>query len=152
MGNPQIVLTMKAYELLSNLKVVKGEVIELIIDDSKKQKRGKAMEAVGWIRDRWSIEVFFKDSKQLLGLCQYQNYSYEAAVTQLHQVCFAYALLTHVAIISESAQGKAAVDLSSSELQNEVCRIAWDYLTDYLNQLSSGIQIVKELERLLIAA
>ena len=47
---------------------------------------------------RWSIEVFFKDTKQLLGLGQYQNASYKAAVTHLHLVCFAYALLTHIAI------------------------------------------------------
>jgi len=111
--------------------------------------------------DRWSIEVFFKDSKQLLGLGQYQNVSYEAAVplgiltiTHLHLVCLAYALLTHVAISREGAKGKrkAAVHLSSSELQNEVRRIVWDDLTDYLKQFSSGIQIIKELERLLIAA
>jgi hypothetical protein len=34
--------------------------------------------------DRFRIEVFFKDSKQLLGLGQYQNASLEAAVTHLH--------------------------------------------------------------------
>jgi SRSO17 transposase len=47
---------------------------------------------------RWSIEVFFKDSKQLLGLGHYQNRPYRAAVTHLHLVCFAYTLLTHIAL------------------------------------------------------
>ena len=28
-----------------------GDVIELVLDDSKKQKRGKDMQAVGWIHD-----------------------------------------------------------------------------------------------------
>jgi hypothetical protein len=49
--NYQVVLQMKAYELLGNLNPRKGEVIEFILDDSKKQKRGKAMDAVNWIRD-----------------------------------------------------------------------------------------------------
>jgi hypothetical protein len=104
--------------------------------------------------DRWSIEVFFKDGKQLLGLGQYQNVSLEAAVTHLHLVCFAYALLTHVAIIREGAQAKCKTKArpSTSDLQNELRRIVWDDLTDYLKQFSSGTQIVKELERLLIAA
>jgi len=71
----------------------------------------------------------------------------------LHVVCFAYAFLTHVAIRSEGAQGKrkAAVRLSSLELQNEVRRIDWEDLTAHLKQLFNGTQIVKELERLLIA-
>ena len=122
----------------------------LVTDDPKLSPR----QMIQTYDDRWSIEVFFKDSKQLLGLGQYQNVSYEAAVTHLHLVCFAYALLTHVAIRREGAQGKckAAVHLSSSELQNEVRRIVWEDLTDYLKQFSSGTQIVKELERLLIAA
>lgn len=46
----------------------------------------------------WSIEVFFKDIKQLLGLGHYQNRPYTTAITHLHLVCFAYALLTHSAI------------------------------------------------------
>lgn len=37
-------------------------------------------------------------------------------------------------------------------LKNEVRRIVWDDLTEYLKQSSSGNQIVKELERLLIVA
>jgi hypothetical protein len=104
--------------------------------------------------DRWSIEVFFKDTKQLLGLGQYQNVSLEAAVTHLHLVCFAYALLTHIAIKGEGAKGKrkAVANMSTSELQNELRRIVWDDLTAYLKQFSSGDQIVKELGKLLVAA
>ena len=49
--NPEIVLQMKAAELLCNLSPREGEVVKLIIDDSKKQKRGKLMDAVNWIRD-----------------------------------------------------------------------------------------------------
>ncbi len=103
---------------------------------------------------RWNIEVFFKDSKQLLGLGQYQNVSLEAAVTHLHLVCLAYALLTHIALSRKGAQGKkqSTAHLSTGDLQNELRRILWDDLTDYLKRFTSGTQIVKELERLLIAA
>jgi SRSO17 transposase len=45
------VLRLKADELLTLLAPAKGETVELIIDDSKKQKRGKHIEAVGWIKD-----------------------------------------------------------------------------------------------------
>ena len=103
--------------------------------------------------ERWRIEVFFKDGKQIPGLGQYQNVSVEAAVTHLHLVCFAYALLTHIAIgESAKAKCKSAVRLSTADLQNEARRIVWDDLAEHLKQLSSGTQVVKELERLLIAA
>ena len=123
-------------------------ILGLVTDEAKLS----ASQMIRTYDDRWSIEVFFKDSKQLLGLGQYQNLSIEAAVTHLHLVCFAYALLTHVAISRESAQGKqkSTGRLSTAGLQNEVRRIVWDDLTDYLKQFSSGNQIVKELERLLI--
>ena len=126
------------------------KVLGLVTDDTKPSAR----QMIHNYNDRWSIEVFFKDSKQLLGLGQYQNVSYGAAVTHLHLVCFAYALLTHVAISREGAKGKnkPAVRLSTAELQNEIRRVIWDDLTDYLKQFSTGTQIVKELERLLIAA
>jgi len=131
-------------------KNTERKVLGLVTDDAKLSAR----QMIQSYDDRWSIEVFFKDSKQLLGLGQYQNVSYEAAVTHLHLVCFAYALLTHVAISREGAQGKrkSTARLSTADLQNEVRRIVWDDLTDYLKQFSSGTQIIKELERLLIAA
>ena len=121
----------------------------LVTDDPKLS----AIQIIKTYNLRWSIEVFFKDSKQLLGLGQYQNLSYEAAVTHLHLVCFAYALLTHIAMDGERAKGtcKNAVSPSTADLQNDVRRIIWDDLTDHLKQFSSGTQIIKELKRLLIA-
>ena len=66
---------------------------------------------------------------------------------------FADALLTHIAIgEGAKAKRKSAVRLSTADLQNEARRIVWDDLSEHLKQLSSGTQIVKELERLLIAA
>ena len=126
------------------------KVLGLVTDDPTLS----ASQIMRTYNHRWSIEVFFKDSKQLLGLGQYQNLSYEAVVTHLHLVCFAYALLTHVAITGDRAQGQrtAMAQLSTADLQNEVRRIVWDDLTDHLKRYRSGTQIVKELGRLLIAA
>lgn len=103
---------------------------------------------------RWKIEVFFKDAKQLLGLGQYQNLALKAAVTHLHLVCFAYALLTHIAIMREGEKGntKLQADRSSTAtLQNEFRRIVWDDLTERLKGLKDGNAIIKELTRLLAA-
>jgi hypothetical protein len=126
------------------------KVLGLVTDDPTLS----ASQMISTYSDRWSIEVFFKDSKQLLGLGQYQNLSYEAVVTHLHLVCFAYALLTHIAMEGEGAKGQRTVTahLSTADLQNEVRRIVWEDLSDHLKQFTSGTQIIKELERLLIAA
>jgi hypothetical protein len=139
----------KLHVVFSRKRAESG-ILGLVTDDPSLS----ASQIIRTYDDRWSIEVFFKDGKQLLGLGQYQNVSLEAAVTHLHLVCFAYALLTHVAIHREGAQVKCKTKarLSTADLQNEVRRIVWDDLTDYLKQFSSGTQIVKELERLLIAA
>lgn len=127
-----------------------SKVLGIVTDDPQLSAR-QIMQAYD---GRWPIEVFFKDTKQLLGLGQYQNVSYEAAVTHLHLVCFAYALLTHIAITGEGAKGKRKTTerLSTADLQNEARRIVWDDLTDHLKQFSSGTQIVKELGRLLVAS
>jgi SRSO17 transposase len=106
---------------------------------------------------RWWIEVFFKDGKQLLGLGQYQNRSTEAAVIHLHLVCFAHALLTHVAIMdgtSEKAKTKKhkAKNPSTQKLQSRLRQIVWNDTADYLKDLKNGDKIVKELSRLLSAA
>ncbi len=125
------------------------KMLGIVTDDPKRS----AGQMIRMYDERWRIEVFFKNGKQLPGLGQYQNVSVEAAVTHLHLVCFAYALLTHIAIGEcAKAKRKPAVKLSTADLQNEARRIVWDDLAEHLKQLSSGTQVVKELERLLIAA
>jgi len=131
-------------------KKTDSKILGLVTDDPKLS----ACQMIRTYDNRWSIECFFKDTKQLLGLGQYQNVSLEAAVTHLHLVCFAYALLTHIAMTGEGAKGKrkTVASMSTADLQNEARRIVWDDLTEYLKQFSSGTQIVKELGRLLVAA
>ena len=121
-----------------------------IVTDDPELSAGQLIEAY---THRWGIEVFFKDVKQHLGFGQYQNGSCRAAVTHLHLVCFAYALLTHLRM--EGAQGKrkrrAAASMSTSEAQNEFRRLVWRDLVAHLEELRSGDAVIKELERLLVA-
>jgi len=102
---------------------------------------------------RWGIEVFFKDVKQHLGLGQYQNASYTAAVIHLHLVCFAYALLTHLRL--HGAQGRPkkrhAALQSTREAQDELRRLVWRDLVAYLEELPNEVSMIQELERLLAA-
>jgi SRSO17 transposase len=117
-----------------------------------------ALSATGLMRTyekRWAVEQFFKDSKQLLGLGQYQNRSYGAAVTHLHLVCFAYALLTHLRIERYGAQDqrtrKKAADLSTAAAQDQLRGLLWDDLITYLREKRHGQPVIEELERLRIA-
>jgi Transposase DDE domain len=104
---------------------------------------------------RWTIEQWVKDVKQLLGLGQYQNRSYRAAVTHLHLVCFAYALLTHRRIERTGAQGqrtrRKAADLSTPAAQDQLRSLVWDDLVAYLKEENHGESIIEELERLRVA-
>jgi SRSO17 transposase len=74
-------------------------------------RKGTATKILGLVRDapvlsaadvirtyekRWTIEQWLKDVKQLLGLGHDQSRPYWAAVTHLHLVYFAYALLPHL--------------------------------------------------------
>ena len=113
-----------------------------------------AKQIISAYTERWNIEVFFKDSKQLLGLGQYQNRPYRAAVNHLHLVCFAYALLTHLAIQGSGEKGKhkKAAARSTGELQNALRRIVWNELAQHLKEIADGKSVVKELDRLLVAA
>ena len=104
--------------------------------------------------NRWSINVFFKDSKQLLGLGHYQNRPYRAAVIHLHLVCFSYALQTHITIESSCAQEKKPKQASESTsvLQNRLRCIVWEDTAQYLKDLPDEKSVFKVLSRLLIAA
>jgi len=104
---------------------------------------------------RWTVELFFKDSKQLLGLGQYQNRSYGAAVTHLHLVCLAYALLTHLRMTRHGAQGqrarKKAADWSMATAQDQLRGLLWEDLVAHLQENHHDKSMLTALERLRVA-
>jgi len=139
----------KAHVVFSR-KNKEKQIIALVSD----QPRLKASEIIKTYSLRWHIEVFFKDSKQLLGLGRYQNRSYKAAVTHLHLVSFAYALLTHIAITGTCAKENKNNKQRQSmrDLQNAVRHIIWDDTALYLKELPNENSVFKELSHLLVAA
>jgi hypothetical protein len=90
-----------------------------------------------------------------LGLGHYQNRSYWAAVTHLHLVCFAYALLTHLRIERYGAQGRrthtTAADLSTATAQDQLRGLLWGDLIIYLKEKRQSLSVIEELERLRVA-
>jgi SRSO17 transposase len=137
--------------LVFSRKGTARHILGLVTDDAD-------LSAAGLIRTyekRWAVEQFFKDSKQLLGLGQYQNRPYWAAVTHLHLVCFAYALLTHLRIERYGAPGqrtrKKAAELSTAAAQDQLRGLLWEDLIIYLKEEHKGQPIIQELERLRVA-
>ena len=114
-----------------------------------------AADVIRTYEKRWTIEQWLKDVKQLLGLGHYQNRSYWAAVTHLHLVCFAYALLTHLRIERTGAQGQRtrhkAADLSTAAAQDQLRSLLWGDLLTYLQEECPHQPVIEELERLRVA-
>ena len=84
---------------------------------------------------RWSIEVFFKNGKQNLGLGEYQTQSYDGVVRHLHLIFIAHSLLTHLQIKQRGAKGKKkkrVATISIGNLQNQVRMIVLKDLICYL--------------------
>ena len=104
---------------------------------------------------RWLIEQWIKDTKPLLGLGHCQNRSSWAAVTHLHLVCFAYALLPHLRIERRGAQGRwtraTAADLSTAIAQEQLRGLLWGDLIIYLKEKLPSPSVIEELERLRVA-
>jgi SRSO17 transposase len=127
------------------------KILGLVTDDPALS----AAELIRRYEIRWTVEQFFKDSKQLLGLGHYQNRSYGAAVIHLHLVCFAYALLTHLRIARPGAQGQRtrhkAAEVSTSIVQNQLRGLLWDDLLTYLKENCHAESVLTELERLRVA-
>jgi SRSO17 transposase len=104
---------------------------------------------------RWAVEPFFKASKQLLGLGQYQNRPYRAAVTHLHLVCLADALLTHLRIMRPGAQGQRrhdkAAHWSTAAAQQQLRGLIWDDIIADLKGKTHSEPVLTALERLRVA-
>ena len=160
MGQPAIASWMPAgleVSKLGPLHVVfsrKGpthKILGLVADDTQLS----AADLIRTYEKRWPIEQWLKDTRQLLGLGQYQNRSYWAAVTHLHLVCFAYALLTNLRIERYGAQGqrthKRAADVSTAAAQDQLQTLLWEDLITYLKEKPHSQPVIDELERLRVA-
>ena len=105
--------------------------------------------------NHWAVKQFCKDGKPLLGLGEYQNRTSPAAVTHLHQVCFAYALLTHLRRRRPGAQGQRRPDKaahrSTAAAQEQLRGLIWDDLMADLKEKPHGEPVLTALERLRVA-
>jgi hypothetical protein len=126
-------------------------ILGLVTDDSE-------LSATGLMQTdekRWAVEQFFKDRQQLLGLDQYQNRTYHAAVTHLHLVCLADALLTHLRIMRPGAQGQRrydkAAEWSTAAAQEQLRGLIWDDIIADLKEKNHGEPVLTALERLRVA-
>jgi SRSO17 transposase len=113
-------------------------ILGLVTDDPQLS----AADLIRTYNKRWTIEPCVKDTKQLLGLGHYQHRSYWAAVTHLHLVCFAYALLTHLRLERQGAQGrrthKRAAAVSTAAPQDQLRALLWDDLITSLKEKCHG--------------
>jgi Transposase DDE domain len=129
-------------------KGVARKILGLVTDDPDLS----AADVIRTYDNRWTIEQWVKDVKQLLGLGQYQHRSYGAAVTHRHLVAFASALLTHLRIARTGAPRQRTRDkaagISTAAVQDQLRRLLWEDLITYLQEERPGQPVIQELERL----
>jgi len=109
---------------------------------------------------RWSIEVFFKMSKQYLGLRSYQNVNLPAIESSVRLSLISYNLLTHVFIKEKRAQGKRITEkmlthFSVIAMRDRLRQIAIIDSIEYCferNINKSKNKVVKEIKNMLLAA
>jgi len=96
-----------------------------------------------------------KDTQQLLGLGPDQHRPYWAAVIPLHLVGFAYALLPHLRLTRDGAQGQCpyqkAAGMSVTAAQEALRSLVWDDLVTFLQEKHHGEAVLAELEHLRVA-
>ncbi len=145
------VSTLGALHVVFSRKGAAQKILGLVSDDPELS----AADVIRTYDKRWTIEQWVKDTKQLLGLGHYQNRPYRAAVTHLHLVCFAYALLTHLRIERHGAQGRRtrakAADLSTAAAQEQLRSLLWRDLLIYLKEKRHDQPVIEALERLRVA-
>jgi hypothetical protein len=145
------VSTLGSLHVVFSRKGTANKILGLVTDDPQ----FSAADIIRTYDKRWTIEPWVKDTKQLLGLGQYQNRSYWAAVTHLHLVCFAYALLTHLRIARTGAQGHRtrdkAADVSTAAAQDQLRSLLWEDLIAYLKEERHDQPVLEALERLRVA-
>lgn len=96
-----------------------------------------APEVVKKYLGRWSIEVFFKEAKQRLGLGQEQGHSFAAQVFSVVQTFFRYSLLAY---LLEQEDGRPSLGEIFRQLEEETGKITFlERLRQYLSALLGRI-------------
>jgi len=109
---------------------------------------------------RWSIEVYFKMSKQYLGLRAYQNRNLKAVQSAVRLSLISYNLLTHVFINEKRAQGKRLTEKNLAQfsvlsMRDRIRQIAMSDSIEYCLEQTiskSKNKVIKEIKNMLLAA
>jgi SRSO17 transposase len=117
--------------------------------------RWGALRVLNHYLDRWPIEVLFKESKQYLGLGDYQVLRYRGIERYLCLVLIAHLLLTHLGATAQGAQAEVEntrpLDLPSvPQLQNVLRNKLWDDNIDSMERGSRNRQVGKKLKQILL--
>jgi hypothetical protein len=94
------------------------------------------VEHVEWYRRRWPIEVFFRDTKQLLGLGRCQARKPQAVLTHSVLVCWAYVALQLLKPLSRKPQ--LSVSQSKKALLPLRLLISTEGATQLVRQMAEG--------------
>lgn len=135
----------------------KGETALPLVTNERSWSRKRIIQTY---EIRWAIEQFFKDTKQHLGLGEYQTSKYAGAVTHLHLVGMAYSLLVDQAITAqERRRGKkrgnrngALVSWSLLQLRDEVRGFVVEDVLDYIAEQPDPRRAIAELRQMMRAA
>jgi SRSO17 transposase len=104
--------------------------------------------------NRWPIEVLFKESKQYLGLGDYQVLRYRGIERYLCLVLIAHLLLTHLAAIQPSAQADdetKPLDLGSIPQRQQMLRSKiWDDTINTMETGSRNRRVGKKLKQMIL--
>jgi SRSO17 transposase len=118
------------------------------------ETRWGALRVLRHYLDRWPIEVLFKESKQYLGLGDYQMLRYRGVVNYLHLVLIAHLLLTHLGGVAQGAQAAEKdkpLDLPSvPQLQLLLREKLWDDTIDSMEQGIRYRRIGKKLKQVIL--
>jgi hypothetical protein len=117
--------------------------------------RWGALRVLSEYLDRWPIEVLFKESKQYLGLGDYQVLRYRGIERYLHLVLIAHLLLTHLGASQPGAQAEQDTtkphDLPSvPQLQALLRSKLWDDTIQSMEKGTRNRRIGKKLKQMVL--
>jgi DDE superfamily endonuclease len=117
------------------------------------ETRWGALRVLRHYLNRWPIEVLFKESKQYLGLGDYQIMRYRGIERYLHLVLIAHLLLTHLGGVAQGAQAldkNKPLDLPSvPQLQLLLREKLWDDTINSMEQGTRNRRIGKKLKQVI---